>query len=263
MPLIELPWRDEKTIEYPGVEIELVWGSEHREKESQPGHFILVKGTGMVRNLMSAVSEIDVRNIVDVGIYRGGSAVLFNECFKPAKLVALDLRPAPDVLREYAAEQEGDALEVHDGVDQANGARLVEICDAAFGDEPIDLIVDDASHFYAQSRATFSYLFPRVRKGGLYVIEDWGWAHWPGDFWQAERGGDYFSEQPPLSNLLTEIMLLTASQEEVASRIDVTGRAAYVTRGSAEIDGPLDLDELVLNRGEPLSWVGKPSKLEA
>ena len=42
----------------------------------------------------------------------------------------------------------------------------------------IDLVVDDASHLYEQTKATFAMLFPLVRPGGNYVIEDWSWAHW-------------------------------------------------------------------------------------
>ena len=193
----ELPWRGERTLEYPNVVIELASEPELRESESEPDRFILGKSKSMLLNMMSAVAQIKVSNVVDVGIYKGGSAVFFNECFRPDKLVAIDLQRAPRALMEYAAAQTSDSLEVHDQVNQADGARLEEICDAAFGDEPIDLIVDDASHLYAQSRATFSFLFPRLRENGLYIIEDWGWAHWPGAHWQEERGGMYFAEEAP------------------------------------------------------------------
>ena len=55
----------------------------------------------------------------------------------------------------------------------AHTARLAEIVDEAFGDEPLDLVVDDCSHRYKPSRASFNELFPRLRPGGVYVIEDW------------------------------------------------------------------------------------------
>ena len=40
-----------------------------------------------------------------------------------------------------------------------------------------DIIIDDASHITEDQLKVFQYLFQRVRKGGLYVIEDvtnWG-----------------------------------------------------------------------------------------
>ena len=75
------------------------------------------------------------------------------------------------------------------GVNQADRAALAQICGPAFAEVPIDLVVDDASHFYTETRETFRALFPRLRPGGIYIVEDWGWAHRPGDYWQKERGG--------------------------------------------------------------------------
>lgn len=40
----------------------------------------------------------------------------------------------------------------------------------------MDLVVDDASHFYEQTKTSFQTLFPLVRPGGMYIIEDWGWS---------------------------------------------------------------------------------------
>jgi hypothetical protein len=44
---------------------------------------------------------------------------------------------------------------------------------------PLDLVIDDASHIYGPTKASFQALFPLLRPGGLYLIEDWAWAHWP------------------------------------------------------------------------------------
>jgi predicted O-methyltransferase YrrM len=38
---------------------------------------------------------------------------------------------------------------------------------------PFDLIVDDASHDGMLTRKTFEIMWPRVRPGGFYVVEDW------------------------------------------------------------------------------------------
>ena len=44
---------------------------------------------------------------------------------------------------------------------------------------PCDLIIDDASHSGPATRAAFDILWPCVRPGGYYVIEDWAAALWP------------------------------------------------------------------------------------
>ena len=52
-----------------------------------------------------------------------------------------------------------------------------EILDHEFVDESIDLVIDDASHLYVETKASFEELFPRLRPGGLFIIEDWASGH--------------------------------------------------------------------------------------
>jgi demethylmacrocin O-methyltransferase len=37
---------------------------------------------------------------------------------------------------------------------------------------PLDVVIDDGSHYSEHQRATFSLLWPHVKPGGIYVIED-------------------------------------------------------------------------------------------
>ena len=55
---------------------------------------------------------------------------------------------------------------------------LRQIVEGELADE-LDLVVDDASHTYEETRASFEFLFPLLSPGGVYVIEDWSWAHPP------------------------------------------------------------------------------------
>ena len=44
----------------------------------------------------------------------------------------------------------------------------------------LDIIIDDASHLYKKSRASFDILFENhLKSGGMYIIEDWGCGYWP------------------------------------------------------------------------------------
>ncbi|MFD9698664.1 class I SAM-dependent methyltransferase [Lentzea sp. NPDC059081] len=45
---------------------------------------------------------------------------------------------------------------------------------------PFDVVIDDGSHFNDHVRTSFHALFPHVRPGGLYVVEDLQTAYWPG-----------------------------------------------------------------------------------
>ncbi len=55
-------------------------------------------------------------------------------------------------------------------------------CLAAIAEEygPFDIVIDDGSHINEHIRTSFHALFPHVRPGGLYVIEDLWTAYWPG-----------------------------------------------------------------------------------
>ena len=90
-------------------------------------------------------------------------------------------------------------------------------------------MIDDASHLLAESRSSFESLFPRLRPGGLYIIEDWNAGHRFADSRRAalndpsrpdheaiqRRISERITQQgfppKPLSRLLTELILARAS----------------------------------------------------
>jgi hypothetical protein len=113
--------------------------------------------------------------MVELGISQGGSVALFSLMARPTSLVAVDLSPDRiGPLDRFIAERglEG-VVAAHYGVDQADKAALSALVDASVGDQPLDLVIDDASHRYSPTVASFECLFPRLRPGGRYVIEDW------------------------------------------------------------------------------------------
>lgn len=54
----------------------------------------------------------------------------------------------------------------HWGVEQSDARTLGEIGGREFGDEPLDPVVDDASHLLEPTRTTFNALFPRLQHEG-------------------------------------------------------------------------------------------------
>jgi demethylmacrocin O-methyltransferase len=42
-----------------------------------------------------------------------------------------------------------------------------------------ELIIDDGSHINEHIITTFKHLFPRLKEGGYYVIEDTQTSYWP------------------------------------------------------------------------------------
>jgi cephalosporin hydroxylase len=148
------------------------------------------------------VPEFRPRRMMEIGIFDGGSVAFWNEFFTPDKFVAIDLASRGDssYFRKYVATRGLEAkIKTYWNTDQTDVARLRLITETEF-DGPLDLVIDDASHLYAPTKTTFETLFPALRPGALYVIEDWSWGCWPGlplDFMP------HGSELPRLVNELT------------------------------------------------------------
>jgi hypothetical protein len=255
----DVPWRGDTAIDFGDVELELCLPPELYERDTVGNHFIVGKSRAMVEMQLAEVGAMPVERIVDVGVYKGGSVVLYHKLFAPKKLVAIELAThSLPSLDEYVARQPDRSVVVARGVNQADAVALDRICAEQFGAESLDLVVDDASHLYAETRATFRALFPRLRQGGLYVVEDWSWAHWAGDFWQKERGGPYFRDKQPLSDLTIELILLGASSPQIVSRVHVFRRMFFVERGPARVAPGFEPAEHTFCRGEPVPQFGRP-----
>ena len=150
-------------------------------------------------------------------MYEGGSLVYFDKLFKPSKLVGVDCRLEPiAALEEYREKRSHIATYYGRFQDKAG------VLQAARQNFPkgIDLVVDDASHLFAPTKATFQMLFPLVRTGGHYVIERW----------RKSRHGFRETAKPPLAMFVHELMALTA-KTTVIERVIVSYDAVCVRKG--------------------------------
>jgi predicted O-methyltransferase YrrM len=195
----------------------------------------------------------DVSNIVELGIDRGGSTALLALLFESARLVALELKPTRvSSLDDFiAAHRLNASVRPYFGVDQADRVRLNGILDAEFAATSLDLVVDDASHLCNETTTSFNLLFPRLRPGGLYVIEDWSWQHMRDEaierFLATPDGHEEFARQLvtgesqqsalPMSRLILELVLTAGYAEEIVAEISMLRRGwIVIRRGPAELD---------------------------
>jgi len=144
------------------------------------------------------------QNIFELGIWEGGSIALWFEYFSPQKYVAVDYLPearSKHLGRYVESRDLKSRIKTYWGVDQFDSLKLREIIDTEF-DRPLDLVFDDASHMFARTKSSFEILFPKLRAGGLYLIEDWAWEY-------SERFrelGDAWSTDPGLTKLILEFI---------------------------------------------------------
>jgi hypothetical protein len=207
--------------------------------------FFVCKFRAEIDGYAELFARLAPERIFELGMHGGGSTVLFAELARPRKLVSIDLEPLPQVRerveRHAAAIGLGDAVKVFGGVDQSDRKELARIADEEFGDAELDLVVDDCSHLYEPARHSFNELFPRLRAGGVYVIEDWRWGHIP--------LGQEAPESVPeisLSRLVVEIVLASATLPGLASETRVDLNGVSITRGDAPLSpGAFDVSSLV------------------
>jgi SAM-dependent methyltransferase len=184
--------------------------------------------------------------VLELGLWKGGSMVFWAEALGPTRMVGVDLAPGSLSLAfdRYIAER-GDRLSVYWGVDQGDQARLQTLVGAAFTG-PLDLVIDDASHRYEPTRTSFETLFPLLRPGGVYLIEDWAWHHWP-----AFQGPTSpFAGAIPLTRLACELLeaVGSATRDGLIRSLGVRQGFLAIERGPAPATGQFRLDD-VISRG--------------
>ena len=143
-----------------------------------------------------------------------------------------------------------DRVSLHYGVSQDDRAAVERAVSDKFGDAPVDMVVDDASHAYRLTRASFEILFPRLRHRGVYVIEDWAWAHWAGGF-QTEQ----WIDEPALSNLAFELTMLVGTRHDMLEKVDVRQGTVAAFKSAVQPLPDFRLSEAYLMRGKPLPLI--------
>jgi predicted O-methyltransferase YrrM len=173
-------------------------------------------------------------NLLELGIFGGGSMAFWLECLRPRKHVGIDIKDQTDTayFRRFVAERAaGGRLKTYWGTSQDDVPALLRIVRQEF-DGPLDLVIDDASHFYEPTLASFEALFPLVRPGGLYIIEDWAWAHWR----EVDLTSTKFLDRAAqLTNLVAELVAATGTDRGLITRLEVRHGFTVVERGP----GPL------------------------
>jgi hypothetical protein len=112
--------------------------------------------------------------LLEIGIYKGGSLLLWRDYFPQGMIVGIDYKlptgwTADERIRLFQGSQQ----------DVAFLSRVAR----ETAPDGFDIIIDDASHLADLTRTTFWHLFNHhLKTGGLYSIEDWGtgfFSDWP------------------------------------------------------------------------------------
>ena len=188
-------------------------------------------------------------NVLEIGTYEGGSAVIFAEMWPRARVIGIDICQRNSAISNHlcALGIEGRVLLNYE-VSQNDRAAIQDVLAKNLPGK-LDLVIDDASHLYHLSRETFNIVFPYVATAGWYIIEDWGWAH--------SRDLQDIPElvgEPALSNLVFELVMASASTPSVITQVQINENCVAVQRGKGALPfGESLLDQLYVSRGRPIS----------
>ncbi|MEO1104411.1 MAG: class I SAM-dependent methyltransferase, partial [Pseudomonadota bacterium] len=186
---------------------------DNRPRDRRPSDdeaFTIVKPEQYLRLYERIARSLKPSGILELGIFEGGSYVFLDKLFEPEAISALDIRKEPvKPLMEYVAR--APHRHAHFAISQSDEAALQRIVAEDLGGA-LDLVVDDASHIYEHTKRSFEILFPLLRPRGVYIVEDWSWAHNTGF-----QGADsHFADRIALTTLLYEQIALLGSTGEIA-----------------------------------------------
>jgi hypothetical protein len=106
---------------------------------------------------------------LEIGVAKGGSLPMWQRFFGPlARIVGIDIE-------EKCKAHEAPGIFVRIG-DQADERFLQGVIEE-FGVP--DVVLDDGSHRMEQTAKSFQFLYPRMPKNGVYMVEDLHTSYWP------------------------------------------------------------------------------------
>lgn len=102
--------------------------------------------------------------LLELGIFGGGSMLLWEDYFKKGKIVGVDIE-------KIEIPQKTERVKLYQG-NQKDITFLENLC-SENAPNGFDIIIDDASHFGQETFVSFIYLFKNhLKSGGIYAIED-------------------------------------------------------------------------------------------
>lgn len=167
--------------------------------------------TEIYEHVLSPLRYKPIR-ILEIGIAEGGSLAMWEDYFPKARIYGIDIEDASALNRERVTTFVAD---------QSNRQQL-EAFIRAHGPE-FDFILDDGGHSMEMQQVSLGYLFPYVKPGGYYIVED---VH-TSLLWYPGEG--YGAEQDEKNTTLTMIIEYMRSST-IASKYMTPEEQTYLTR---------------------------------
>ena len=103
-----------------------------------------------------------VKTFLEIGVSDGVGLKMWEEFFPNAQIYGIDINPASMAV---------DGGRIHVKIGDQGDVNFLSSVMNWIGKE-LDIVIDDGSHIRAHQILGFEQIFPAVRDGGIYVLED-------------------------------------------------------------------------------------------
>jgi hypothetical protein len=162
----------------------------------------------------------------------GESLRMWKHYFRRGLIYGLDIFEKTGVAESRVHVLQGDQ----------GDARFLDSMAREFG--PFDIVIDDGSHISHHVITSFNALFPHVRPGGIYVVEDLLTAYWPNWGGEADPSAQYKSMamiKSLLDGLHHQEQIRSGNDERSMTELMVTG--VHVHHNFALIEKGLNTEQ--------------------
>lgn len=224
------------------------------EQETADDAFMFYKDRGQIEQFDRFLAETGFapKRVLELGIWDGGSVAFWTETLDLERYAAIDLqfRGDSEYFAAWQRERAGDRVSTHWGVSQTDGDELRRII-REHDLDPLDWVIDDCSHQLEPTRESFEILFPLLRPGGWYVIEDWAWDL-QGPFQDKQHP---WGVHPALHPLVLDIVRANPSRPDLVRSLRVYPDFVAVERGPGDAQG-FTLAGSIARRPRPWAKIG-------
>lgn len=135
----------------------------HKSDKSSLYHNYAVKYDKILSSFRESFSSV-----LEIGVAQGQSIRVWADYFPKAIIHGADISKASEVCKSYSNRIKFHLLDQRDAVQLKNLEQF----------SPFDLIIDDGNHFWSEQILTFKTIFPYLRSGGIYIVEDTTTSYW-------------------------------------------------------------------------------------
>ena len=101
--------------------------------------------------------RLNKMNILEIGVSTGLSLEMWCEYFPNSNIIGVELDNI-----NYKPSNQRINLIIGDGTDSKTFQNIKDL----------DIVIDDGSHIFTDQIFTYAILYDRLKKGGIYIIED-------------------------------------------------------------------------------------------